>query len=171
MDIREELLTAKSQSKNLADEIAQFACTSETAFRELMDCFVSEDYKLAQRAAYCVSKAGKMRQDLIQPYYETLVSLLKRTDVHESVVRSCVSVLQEADLPESLHGEVMDTCFNFIQDRKAPIAVKAFSLTILHNLSKIYPDIKNELRIIIEENMEYETPAFRSRGMKIIGNM
>lgn len=171
MNIREELLTAKSQSKSLADEVALFACISETTFKELTDCFISKDLVLAQRAAYCLSKAGKMRRDLIQPYYETLVAMLKRTDVHESVVRCSVSLLQDADLPQNLHGEVMDTCFNFIQDRKAPIAVKAFSLTILHNLSKIYPDIKNELHIIIQENMEYETAAFRSRGMKIIGNM
>jgi hypothetical protein len=171
MDIRDELLTARSQSKKLANEIAQYACTSKTAFEEMMNCLFSQDYKLAQRAAYCVSKAAKLRRDLIQPYYETLVDLLKRTDIHVSVVRCCVSILQESDLPEPLHGEVMDTCFNFIQDRKAPIAVKAFSLTILHNLSKIYPEIKNELRMIIEESMEYETPAFKSRGMKIIRNM
>ncbi|MEI9912474.1 MAG: hypothetical protein WDO71_24170 [Bacteroidota bacterium] len=45
---------------------------------------------------------------------------------------------------------------------------KAFSLTILQNLSRLYPEIRNEIKVIIEERWEHETAAFRSRAKKIL---
>jgi hypothetical protein len=80
-------------------------------------------------------------------------------------------VLQELVIPEQFHGEVMEASFSFIQKRDTPIAIKAFALTLLFNLSKIYPDIKNELRLIIEENIDYETAAYKSRGRKILAKL
>src|ERR1700678_2330712 len=66
------------------------------------------------------------------------------------------------------HGRVMSICFDFAGDVETPIAVKAFSLTILSNLSKEYPGIRSELKLIIEEQWEQATPAFRSRAGKIL---
>lgn len=41
-------------------------------------------------------------------------------------------------------------------------------MTILHNLSKEHPDLKNELRVAIEEQMPYASAGFKSRGNKIL---
>jgi hypothetical protein len=65
----------------------------------------------------------------------------------------------------------MDTCFRYIASPDETVAVKAFSLTILHNLSHQYPEIKNELKLVIEERWNYETAAFRSRAKKILKNI
>jgi hypothetical protein len=62
----------------------------------------------------------------------------------------------------------MDICFTYIADPQEKVAVKAFSLTILENLSHQYPEIRNELKLIIEERWEHETAAFRSRAKKIL---
>ena len=62
----------------------------------------------------------------------------------------------------------MSTCFEFIQSPETPIAIKAFSLSILANLSSLYPDILGELKLIIEEQWEQATPAFRSRAKRIL---
>jgi hypothetical protein len=54
---------------------------------------------------------------------------------------------------------------------RAPIAVKAFSLTILSHLAADYPDIRGELKLIIEEQWEHSTAAFRSRAKKVLKQM
>jgi hypothetical protein len=46
--------------------------------------------------------------------------------------------------------------------------VKAFSLSILQNLSQQYPEIKKEVRLIIDERWPYETAAFHSRAKKFM---
>lgn len=101
-------------------------------------------------------------------YLKDIVAQLQRTDVHPAVVRNSVRVLQSIDIPVELHGEVMNACFGFIEVPATLVAIKAFALTTLYNLSRHYPDIQHELQIIIEERMDKETAAFASRGKKIL---
>jgi hypothetical protein len=168
VNIREELLKEKNHSKTQALKIAEFACSSPKTFKILMQCFLSNEYRLAQRAAWSVSWAAKKNPLLINRYIRDLVAQLSRKDVHNAVIRNSVRILQQIEIPESLQGELMNNCFNFIESPTTPIAIKAFSLTILFNLSKKYPEIKNELKLIIEERWNNETAAFKSRGRKIL---
>jgi hypothetical protein len=168
MNIREELLKEKIHLKTQALKISEYACSSPAHFKELMQCFLNNEYRLAQRAAWSVSWASKKKPEMIKPYIKDLVAQLKRNDVHNAVIRNSVRILEAVEIPEKYHGEVMKACFNFIEQPAAPIAVKAFSLTTLFNLSKFYPEIKDELKLIIETNWDNETAAFRSRGKKIL---
>jgi len=171
MNIRKELLKYQVQSKEHALRIAEFAVSSNENFQELMHCFLSKDVKLAQRAAWSVSWAAKKNPAIIQPHIGSIVNQLSRTDIHDAVIRNSVRILESVVIPENFHAEVLSACFDFIQKRNTPIAVKAFSLTILFNLSKLYPEIKNELKMIIRQNMDYETAAFQSRGKKILSKI
>lgn len=155
-------------SRNNAAAIAQQAASSPATFKQLMECFISEDSCLAQRAAWSVSIVAETHPKLIQPYLGKLVALLTRKDVHHAVIRNALRTLQGIEIPRRYHGKVMKTCFDYIEEPGVPPAIKAFSLTILSNLSKTYPEIRAELRLLIEENWENETPAFRSRGRKVL---
>lgn len=168
MDIRRELLADVYQSKQKATLVAGYACSSPEAFRELMHCFESDEYRLAQRAAYCVSIAADERPELVEPYIGVLVSQLKRTDVHDAIIRNSARILQDVPIPEAFHGELMDAAFALVMNRQSAIAIRTFCLTILFNLSKIYPEIRKELRALIEESIDYEPPAFVSRARKIL---
>jgi len=171
MNISKEILKEKNYSKEQALKISEYACSSAGHFKELMQCFLSNEYRLAQRAAWSVSWAAKKKPELIQPYIKDLVAQLPRKDVHDAVIRNSVRIFQQIEIPESLHGELMNNCFGFIESPSTPIAIKAFSLTTLFNLSKFYPEIKNELKLIIEERWNHETAAFRSRGRTILKEM
>ena len=166
MNIKEEIL--KEHSKEHALKIALYACESKQHFKALMQCFLANEYRLAQRAAWSVSWAAKQKPAMVKPYIKDLVAQLQRKDIHAAVIRNSVRILQDIQIPEDLHGEVMNACFNFIEQPATPIAIKAFSLTTLYNLSKIYPEILPELKLIIQERWETETPAFKSRGRKIL---
>jgi len=166
MNIRDEIL--KEHSKTQALKIASYACASKKNFKELIQCFMANEYRLSQRAAWSVSWAARKNPEMISPYIKDLVSQLQRKDVHDSVIRNSVRVLEQVEIPENFHGEVMNACFAFIETPTTSVAIKAFSLTTLFNLSKQYPEIKTELKLIIEERWDTETAAFRSRGKKIL---
>ena len=72
------------------------------------------------------------------------------------------------EIPEPLHGDVINICFDLISAVQTPAAIKAFSLTTLYNLSLVYPEIQQELTTIIEDRLDTETAAFQSRGKKIL---
>jgi len=168
MNIPEELLKEKTHTKEQALKISSYACSSPKHFKELMQCFLSNDYRLAQRAAWSVSWVAKKSPELIQPYIKDLLDQLPRKDVHNAVIRNSVRILQQVKIPESLHGKLMNNCFSLIESPSTPVAIKAILLTALFNLSISYPEIKNELKLIIEERWNHETPAFKSRGKKVL---
>lgn len=145
-----------------------YACTSEETFRQLMHCFESDEYRLTQRAAYAVSLATHERPELIGPYIGVLISQLKRNGIHDAVIRNSARILQDVTIPDEFHGELMDAAFGIMVNRQMAIAIRTFCLTILFNLSKIYPEIRKELRIFLEESVEYEQAAFQSRARKIL---
>jgi hypothetical protein len=97
-----------------------------------------------------------------------LLKNLKRPGMHDAVKRNTVRLLQEISIPEKYQGEIMSLCFDYISSPTEKIAVKAFSLTVLQNLSKTYPEIKQELKAVIEDRWDYETAAFHSRAKKIL---
>ena len=168
MNLRQEILKEKMYTKDQALTVSDYACSTPGRFKQLMECFLSNEYRLAQRAAWSVSWATRKKPALIKPYIKDLVIQLQRKDAHDAVIRNSVRILQQIDIPASLHGELMNTCFGFIGSNSAPPAIKAFSLTVLSNLAKFYPDIIHELKLIIEERWNHETAAFKSRGGKIL---
>jgi hypothetical protein len=167
--LREEIL--KEHSKSHALKIAGYACESKKNFKELMQCFLDDEYRLAQRAAWSVSWAAQKQPQMIFPHIKDLVSVLHRKNVHHAVIRNAVRVLQQIEIPEKYHGEVMDACFQFLKKPFTPVAIKAFSLSTLFNLTKKYPEIKAELKLMIEDNWEHETAAFKARAKKILPNL
>jgi hypothetical protein len=169
MNIKEEIL--KEHSKKQVLQIAAYASLSKKNFKELVKCFLADDYRLAQLASWSLFWAVKKDPDLVKPYIPDVVAQMQRTDVHNSVVRHSINILEQINIPEKFHGEVMNACFNFIETPATPIAIKAFSLTTLYNLSKQYPEIGPELKLIIEERWDTETAAFKSRGKNILRDL
>ncbi|SJZ93048.1 hypothetical protein [Sediminibacterium ginsengisoli] len=166
MNIREAI--HEEHSREQALRVAEYACTSAKHFKELMKCFNSNESRLAQRAAWSVSWAARKKPEMVMPHLADLVSVLERKDTHPALIRNAVRVLEAIDIPEAYHGKVMNACFGFIENPATPVAIKAFSLTTLFNLSVRYPDIRPELKLIIEERMPEESAAFKARGRKIL---
>ncbi|HLI92499.1 MAG TPA: hypothetical protein VKU83_02770 [Puia sp.] len=161
-------LLRHEHSKRQTDMIVEWVGADKERFGRLIELFFSGEYRITQRAAWPLSYCVQRYPSLIVPYYKRLLDNLARTDIHVAVIRNTVRLLQHVSIPKRFHGRVMNTCFDLIQKPETPIAVKAFSLTILSNLAADYPEIRGELRLIIEEQWEQATPAFRSRARKIL---
>ncbi|MEN9684672.1 MAG: hypothetical protein RLZZ28_458, partial [Bacteroidota bacterium] len=97
MDIQAELL--KEHSRKQAMKIADYACLSAKNFRELMQCFLLNEYRVAQRAAWSVNLATEKKPALIQPYIKALVAQLKNKNSHPAVVRNSVRILERIRIP------------------------------------------------------------------------
>lgn len=123
---------------------------------------------MVQRAAWPIGIIGQTHSHLLKKHLPVFVSLLRKPGLHNAVRRNITRLLQYVSIPEELKGDVMDACFSFICDVQEKAAVKAFSLTILEQLAKEYPEIMPEIVTVIEEQWDYETAAFHSRARKIL---
>jgi hypothetical protein len=165
-----KLLRAE-HSKRQCDRIVAYIGSDKERFAQLIELFFRGEYRITQRAAWPLSYCVRRHPQLIAPYYRQLLDNLGRKDIHVAVVRNTVRLLQDVSIPKRWHGRVMSVCFEFVEDPATPIAVKAFALSILSNLSAEYPEIKGELKTLIESQWEQATPAFRSRARKILKAM
>lgn len=166
MKLRDQIL--KEHSKANCDIIVNWVGDSQQRFDELFDLFLNDEYRVVQRAGWPLSYAVSAHPKFIQKHFSRLLKNLQKPGLHNAVRRNTVRLLQDVTIPQKFQGQVMDLCFEYINSPTEAIAVKAFALTVLDNLSQQYPEIKPELRTIIEDRWDYETAAFRSRAKKIL---
>ena len=166
MVLREQLL--KEHSKSNCDKIVKWIGSSQQRFDELFNLFVGDEYRVVQHAAWPLSYSVIAHPQLVKKHFNKLITNLDKPGIHSAVKRNTMRFLQEIIIPEKYHGRLMDTCFRYISVPGEAIAVKAFSLTVLEKLSRVYPEIIPEIKLLIEENYDRETPAFRSRAKKFL---
>ncbi|MEO8150662.1 MAG: hypothetical protein ABI723_23725 [Bacteroidia bacterium] len=165
MSIREALL--KEHSKAQTNRIVNYIGDDEKKFAELMDLFFNDEYRVVQRSAWSVSNCAEAHPQLIMPYLKKMIELLGE-DVHNAVKRNIVRVLQFIDIPKKHYGKAAQACFDLLLSKDEPVAVKVFAMTVIANISKHEPDLKNELRIIINDQLPYSSAGFKSRAKKIL---
>lgn len=64
----------------------------------------------------------------------------------------------------------MEICFGYLGSPKEAVAIKVFSLTVLGNLAKSYPEIIPEIKVLIEEQLPRQTVGFKSRAQKLLNS-
>jgi hypothetical protein len=166
MNLREMILAENSKSQT--NKVVKWVGQSQQRFDELFKLFLSKDTDMSRRAAWSLSYCTRAYPKLINKHLGKLIKNLQKEDLHDAIKRNSVRILEHIDIPKRYHGDTMNTCFNFIQSPGESVAIKAFSLTVLGNLLPLYPDIRNELKLVIEECWEHETAAFRSRAKKLL---
>lgn len=165
MNIKEELLA--EHSKKQTSKVVSFIGDSKERFAVLMHCFFSKDVTLSARAAWAMSYCGIKFSFLLTDYLECMIKNMEG-NVHVAVKRNTVRVLQTITIPKHLTGITATVCFDLLQSPTEPIAVKAFSMTVLANICKQEPELSHELKLIIEEQLPYASAGFKSRAKKVL---
>ena len=166
MELRDMILAEHSKKQTQA--IVEWVGNSQDRFDTLFDLFLIDEYRIVQRAAWPMSYCVIKHPELIKKHFRNLTDNLYNVQLPDAVKRNTVRLLQFVQIPEIFQGEIMKLCFDYISSSTEAPAVKAFSLTILQNLAHAYPEIKEEVRIIIEDRWNVETPAFKSRAKRFL---
>ncbi len=157
-------------SRKQASGIVSWIGDNQKRFDQLFTIFLTHtDPKIVQRAAWPLSYAAAARPELIQKHYNELIQQLNADSQPPAVRRNILRIFDNIkEIPESIHGVLMDSCFSYIADPDEAIASRAFALGILDKLSVLYPEIIPELKTTVEVHFTNAPPAFRSRGRKIL---
>jgi hypothetical protein len=164
MDLKKELQLSYSQARN--KRLVDYIGPDPDKFAALAAHFFGPDPRIAQQAITVMSFCADNHPFLIQPYLDQIIPLLT-AQPSGAVKRNTLRILQHLDIPREWQGLVADTCFQYLSDQEPP-AIKAFALTVLANLARTEPDLNQELRLVIEDQWPYASPAFKSRAGKIL---
>ncbi|HRE49925.1 MAG TPA: hypothetical protein PK339_00785 [Flavitalea sp.] len=166
MDLEKTLL--KEHSKEQCDAIVAYIGEDPRKFARLMNLFLSGDALVRQRAGWPLSYCVQSCPGLALPYFDQLLKMLTTPNIHPAISRNITRLFQYTPVPKRFQGRLMDACFGFISDPRSPIAVRAFSLSILEKMTEDYPEIFPEIQLIIEEHWDEASAAFRSRAKRIM---
>lgn len=166
MSLIQEILI--EHSKTQCTKIVTWVGSSQQRFDELFTLFLQDEYRVTQRAAWPMSYCVIANPAFIKRHWEKLVDNLTKPNLHDGVKRNTVRFLQHIEIPEKYQGALMDICFRYLESPTEALAVKVFSMQVLGNLAKLYPEIKPELKLLIEEQLPNQTAGFKSRAKKIL---
>lgn len=171
MNLQDTIL--KKYTKENVSAIVRWVGDSQQRFDELFSLFLNGEYRVTQRASWPLSYCVENNPAFINDRYPQLLSHLKKDGLHDSVKRNSIRLLQFVEIPEAYQGEVMNICFQYLENPAEAVAIKAFSLTVLGNLAKQYPEIIPEVKILIEDQLPRLSAAFKVRAnafLKVTGS-
>lgn len=84
------------------------------------------------------------------------------------IKRTVAKMLWLAGVPEEIEGLAVDELFKWILDPKVKVAVKVYGMDALCNMVLKYPDLKEELLIVIDDQWDKNSVAFRARAKKVL---
>ncbi len=169
MDLGDKLL--QDHSRRQADTIAAWIGTDVERFGQLMAIFLKGDRVSAQRAAMVVGTCAAAHPGMLRPYLGAMVRRARQPEVHDAVKRCVVWVLQCADIPSGLLGSVANLCFDFLSSANSPVAIKAFSMTVLERIALKEPGLVEEVHLVIEQQLPYGSPGFKARARQVLASL
>ena len=150
--------------KQLAAEIGN----NKKQLEKLLLIIEAKDGKISDRAAWVLTFWMDEHPEKLQSLLPRFVKWLSDKNVSEPVKRQTLSIIQHAEIPEALHGQILDVCFNTSQAADVGSAPKAFCLHLLNGLCHFYPELLPEIRLIIEDRWLVEKPAFHSAARHLL---
>lgn len=136
---------------------------------ELVDCALDKDHLLSSRAMWVLGHCSDSDYNSIKIYHDRLIQNLENPGLHNGVIRNTLRLYQKHPVPEKHHAFLLDTCYGYIKDPSEAIAVRAFAMTIVFSISKPYPELLDELSMVLRHpHTDEESPGIRSRSRNIL---
>ncbi|MDD4645311.1 MAG: hypothetical protein PHY99_04915 [Bacteroidales bacterium] len=157
-------------SRALMDYTASVVGYDTRQFKELINMAYQAKSPLCMRAARVADACCERNPELIRPYLAKMMKDLsgikdmavKRVFMHILTRHSWVD-------DEEAMGMLVDTLFRWMQDDSQAISVRAYSLVILENIAKQYPELKSELTAVLKETLPYwDSTGLQTLGTKTI---
>ena len=147
MNIANHLLI--ENSSKIWKEVIDYVGDDTERFNELIQLFFNGDMRIVQRSSQPIGVISEKQPQLIRPYLTQLIDYLKSNPI-DAVKRNTMRIFQFIEIPEENEGELFEIGMGYLKDMEEPIAVKAFSMTVLRKICEKYPELAQELVFQIE---------------------
>jgi len=168
--LKKIVLNPEKFTKNEGIAVAESLFGKEEDIKLLLNTFLSSDMRFRQRSVWVLLGLITANRNYLKTYESLLIETLLATD-EDSLKRNILRLLQYFDINTKYHGPLIDYCFAILTNRKEPIAVHVFAMTVLAKLIKTYPDLQNELITVLEDNMAQGSAGYKSRANKILAEL
>lgn len=165
MDIEKELYGRLGQKK--AQKLASFIIKDTSLKPLILAGLKHKDDAISKNTAWLLTHVHDCDKSYFEDSICELIEHIGKSNL-DGVIRGILRCLQDYSIPIKKQGSLISSCFELLTDNNRPIAVKVFAMTIVYNHCEVYPELKRELKIVIEDLMSTNSPGIISRGSKIL---
>lgn len=125
------------------------------------------DKPVSMRFIWLIGVLCELKPEIVKPAIPYFFSV--KNDVKFSNYdRSLAKMFSLCGIPKELEAEAVDMLFNWILDPAILVSTKNYSVDALLKFSENYPEIKNELKIVIEDQLSKNSVSFDKHAKRIL---
>ena len=110
-----------------------------------------------------IEKLPSIEKPSTQRHFSKLLNMAMDACVNKKLSKDACNLLKKVDMEP-----IIESCFEWLMDKKTKPAVKAHCMDILYFLSERYSWIKDELPHVIELQMIDASPGIKNKGLKTL---
>jgi hypothetical protein len=174
-------LTAMENAKRVNRlRVANLVLENQSLFKHLLDLTFEINNKLSIRAAWVLEFVCEKKLDWLAPYlnyFTKNIGLLKFDSAVRPASKICEFLAKaytsndtsfiQSQLKTNHINIIIETCFDWLIGNQK-VAVKAYAMETLFLFGKNEEWVHQELQLILQHNMIYESAAYQARGKKIL---
>lgn len=151
------------RSRSNIDIVVHWAGTDAHRISDLFQIAFGNCGKVSESAMWALLVVADKNDGILDKYASQIVQSL---DILPSsgMRRMACRILMVSNVPAELDGYIVDFCFRMLEKPDEPIGVKANCLSLIASRLQKYPELKNELNLVVSDIMEKSaTTGFKSR--------
>lgn len=168
MDLKSQLTNFPSGAEK--ELLIREVLNSAQKFNTLLDIAFYEKDPLAWRAAWVLDGSDEQAPGLASNNISIIIQKLSGLK-SKGTLRSLLRLLCRYDIHDEDQGILVDLCFKYLVSELYPVAVKVYSMQIIYQHVLIYPELKEELITVIQDQLENNSIGFKARGKRLIRDM
>lgn len=148
---------------------AEKLMTEKIDLQELLP-ILDEEGKVPMYFTWLLGEIVEKAPEMLVPVLPELFERRKQTNI-QGYRRSLAKWMYHAGLPAGLEGEALDALFLWARDPAAQVSIVRFALLVLCGVAENYPDLRPELRLVLEEQRDLRTKNFQKQVDGILSKL
>lgn len=127
------------------------------------------EQKIAIRFLWLLSELGTINPNKLLIELPFLLDLCD--DLNPVYKKAFANYWLIVGVPMENEGQAIDLLFQWLLSADTNVTIKSRSILVLFKLTKKYPELKNELKICLQDQMDKHSHDFKKRASKILIEM
>lgn len=131
---------------------------------------IHAERQVSMRFSWLIGELCEQKPEVVSPCVVYFFSNRNKIQII-NFDRSLAKMFWLCGIPKKIEGIVVDELFKWLLNPKITVSTKSYSLFALTNFATAHPEIKNELRLVVEDQLKKNSISFEKKAIKVLRNL
>lgn len=131
----------------------------------------SEDLPFVYNLFWVLKGVSEESPKLLKIHVYSILKIMGLFEKNDGIQRNGTAMLSNINIPEEYLSQCYGLCFGKLTNSSRSIAERVFSMTACFNIAIFYPELLEELKLVLSEILEKEghlSAGIRSRAKSVL---